>query len=128
MTNTPTHSRNSLENRTRFPTIIWTKFIHVFRSKRRINHTLWGGMRIFLNQSINQSINQSTLFKHDKSAYIRQYPRPPPPPPPPQAKKPLVTARLLTPFPRKRNNKSKSTVGHNYLLLRYMSLYSVAHI
>ena len=42
---------------------------------------------------------------------------------PPQAKKPLVIARLLTPSPPKRNNNnSKSTVGHNYLLLRYMSL------
>ena len=35
-------------------------FIHVFRSKRCKNHTLWGGMRLFLNQPIYAPSGQET--------------------------------------------------------------------
>ena len=106
MTNTLTHSRNSLENHTRFPTILYGQSLYMFSDRNGAKTIPFGVACAYSWISLYKAV-----------------------PTPPQAKKPLVIALLLTPSPQKRNNNnSKSTVGHNYLLLRYMSLYSVAHI
>ena len=61
------------------------------------NHTLWGGMRLFLNQPIYAPSGQETPSD-------------------------CSFTYTLTPKKKQQRQQIRSTVGHNYLLLRYMSL------
>ena len=74
MTNTLTHSRNSLENHTRFPTILYGQSLYMFSDRNAAKTIPFGVACAYY--------------------WISLYT-------PPQAKKPLVIARLLKPSPQK---------------------------
>ena len=107
MTNTPTHSRNSLENHTWYQTKIFGEKLNMFSDRNRAKTIPFG---------VVCAHTCISLYKGG--------------PAPLRAKKPLVIARLLNlappPPPQKKNNNnnnnsSKSTVGDNYLFLRSMT-------
>ena len=90
MTNTLTHSRNSLENHTRFPTILYGQSLYMFSDRNGAKTIPFGVACAYY--------------------WISLYT-------PPQAKKPLVIARLLTPSPPKKKQQQQQIYCWSQLLI-----------
>ena len=90
MTNTLTHSHNSLENHTRFPTILCGQSLYMFSDRNGAKTIPFGVACAY--------------------SWISLYT-------PPQAKKPLVIARLLTPSPPKKKQPQQQIYCWSQLLI-----------